>query len=43
MARPQLSALLIVTDTPAWPANPDWGARPGYDAIKLAAVNRRNV
>jgi S-methylmethionine-dependent homocysteine/selenocysteine methylase len=33
----------IVLDTPTWRANPDWGARLGYDADRLAAVNRRAV
>ena len=33
----------IVLDTPAWRANPDWGARLGYGAIDLAGVNRRSV
>jgi homocysteine S-methyltransferase len=33
----------IVLDTPTWRANLDWGARLGYDAIRLAAVNRRAI
>jgi len=33
----------FVLDTPTWRANPDWGARLGYDAVRLAAVNRRAV
>jgi S-methylmethionine-dependent homocysteine/selenocysteine methylase len=33
----------VVADTPTWRANLDWGARLGYDAIRLAAVNRRAV
>ena len=33
----------MVVDTPTWRANLDWGARLGYDAIRLAAVNRRAV
>jgi S-methylmethionine-dependent homocysteine/selenocysteine methylase len=33
----------IVVDTPTWRANLDWGARLGYDAIRLADVNRRAV
>jgi len=33
----------VVVDTPTWRANPDWGARLGYDAGRLAAVNRRAV
>jgi S-methylmethionine-dependent homocysteine/selenocysteine methylase len=33
----------FVLDTPTWRANLDWGARLGYDAVGLAAVNRRAV
>jgi S-methylmethionine-dependent homocysteine/selenocysteine methylase len=33
----------FVLDTPTWRANPAWGARLGYDAGRLAAVNRRSV
>jgi S-methylmethionine-dependent homocysteine/selenocysteine methylase len=33
----------IVLETPTWRANPDWGARLGYDAEALAEVNRRSV
>ncbi|HEX2565189.1 MAG TPA: homocysteine S-methyltransferase family protein [Acidimicrobiales bacterium] len=33
----------FVLDTPTWRANPDWGARLGYDAVGLAAVNHRAV
>ena len=33
----------FVLDTPTWRANLDWGARLGYDAPRLAAVNRRAV
>ena len=33
----------FVLDAPTWRANPDWGARLGYDAAALAAVNRRSV
>ena len=33
----------IVLDTPTWRANLDWGARLGYDPVRLAAVNRRAV
>ncbi len=33
----------IVVDTPTWRASLDWGARSGYDAISLAAINRRAV
>lgn len=35
--------LRFVIDTPTWRANPDWGARLGYGAAELAAVNRRSV
>src|ERR687886_738226 len=30
-------------DTPTWRANPDWGARLGYDAAALDRVNRDAV
>ena len=33
----------IVLDTPTWRASLDWGARLGYDAIRLAGVNHRAV
>src|SRR5687767_2069299 len=33
----------FVLDTPTWRANLDWGARLGYDAARLAAVNHRAV
>ena len=33
----------FVIDTPTWRASLDWGARLGYDALELAAVNRRAV
>jgi homocysteine S-methyltransferase len=33
----------MVLDTPTWRANLDWGARLGYDADRLAAVNRQAV
>lgn len=33
----------FVIDTPTWRASLDWGARLGYDAIGLAAINRRAV
>jgi S-methylmethionine-dependent homocysteine/selenocysteine methylase len=35
--------LPFVLDTPTWRANPDWGARLGYDLGRLAAVNRAAV
>ncbi len=33
----------FVLDTPTWRANLDWGARLGYDAVRLATVNHRAV
>lgn len=33
----------LVLDTATWRASLDWGARAGYDAIRLAAVNRRAI
>jgi S-methylmethionine-dependent homocysteine/selenocysteine methylase len=33
----------LVLETPTWRANPDWGARLGYDAAALADANRRSV
>jgi S-methylmethionine-dependent homocysteine/selenocysteine methylase len=33
----------FVLDTPTWRANLDWGARLGYDAIRLAGANHRAV
>ena len=33
----------FVLDTPTWRANLDRGARLGYDAVRLAAVNHRGV
>lgn len=30
----------IVLETPTWRANPDWGAKLGYDATRLARINR---
>ncbi len=33
----------IVLDTPTWRANPDWGARLGYDQPALADLNRDSV
>jgi S-methylmethionine-dependent homocysteine/selenocysteine methylase len=33
----------LVLETPTWRANPDWGARLGYDAAALADANRRAV
>lgn len=33
----------IVLETPTWRASADWGAKLGYDAARLAAVNRAAV
>ncbi len=33
----------FVIDTPTWRASIDWGARLGYDAVRLAEINRRAV
>jgi S-methylmethionine-dependent homocysteine/selenocysteine methylase len=33
----------MILDTPTWRANPDWGARLGFDADALAAVNSSAV
>jgi S-methylmethionine-dependent homocysteine/selenocysteine methylase len=33
----------FVLDTPTWRANLDWGARQGYDAVRLSRVNHRAV
>lgn len=33
----------FVLDTPTWRANPDWGAKLGYDADALKAVNARSI
>jgi S-methylmethionine-dependent homocysteine/selenocysteine methylase len=33
----------VVLDTPTWRASLDWGARLGYEADRLADVNRRAV
>ncbi|AWN43473.1 homocysteine S-methyltransferase family protein [Methylobacterium durans] len=33
----------MILDTPTWRANPDWGAKLGYDAVALAKVNRMAV
>ena len=35
--------LPFVLDTATWRANPDWGARIGYDSASLAAANRGAV
>jgi S-methylmethionine-dependent homocysteine/selenocysteine methylase len=33
----------IVLETPTWRASTDWGAKLGYDAARLAAVNRAAI
>jgi homocysteine S-methyltransferase len=33
----------VILEAPTWRANPDWGARLGYDAAALAAANRRAI
>ncbi|MGB7934761.1 MAG: homocysteine S-methyltransferase family protein, partial [Gammaproteobacteria bacterium] len=33
----------VVLEAPTWRANPDWGARLGYDADTLTDVNRRAI
>jgi homocysteine S-methyltransferase len=33
----------FVLDSPTWRANPDWGAKLGYDAAALRAINVRSV
>ena len=33
----------VVLDTPTWRASRDWGARLGYDAVRMAGVNRAGV
>jgi homocysteine S-methyltransferase len=33
----------FVLDSPTWRANPDWGARLGYDASALDAINVRSI
>jgi homocysteine S-methyltransferase len=39
----QSRELGLVLETPTWRANPDWGAKLGYDAEALAGANRRSV
>ena len=39
LATAQERGLPFVLDTATWRANPDWGARLGYDDDALAAVN----
>jgi homocysteine S-methyltransferase len=33
----------FVLDSPTWRANPDWGAKLGYDAAALKAINVRSI
>jgi homocysteine S-methyltransferase len=33
----------IVLESPTWRANPDWGAKLGYDAAALEDVNRKSI
>ncbi|NOJ50959.1 homocysteine S-methyltransferase family protein [Bradyrhizobium archetypum] len=33
----------FVLDSPTWRANPDWGAKLGYDATALKAINVRSI
>ena len=33
----------FVLDSATWRANPDWGARLGYDAVGLEAINRASI
>lgn len=33
----------IVLEAPTWRANPEWGAKLGYDAASLADMNRRAI
>jgi homocysteine S-methyltransferase len=33
----------LALDTPTWRASPEWGERLGYDADRLAEVNRKGV
>lgn len=33
----------MVLEAPTWRANPDWGARLGYDAAALATANRQAI
>ena len=41
MAREQRCGAVL--ETPTWRANPEWGARMGYDAASLVEVNRKAV
>jgi S-methylmethionine-dependent homocysteine/selenocysteine methylase len=33
----------FLLESPTWRANPDWGAKIGYDAAKLADINRDSI
>jgi homocysteine S-methyltransferase len=33
----------LVLEAPTWRANPDWAAKLGYDAVKLADANRKAI
>lgn len=33
----------LVLESPTWRANPDWGAKLGYDALALADANRKAI
>lgn len=33
----------LVLDTPTWRASLDWGARLGYDGLRMASINHRSV
>jgi homocysteine S-methyltransferase len=33
----------LVLESPTWRANPDWAAKLGYDAAKLAEANRKGI
>lgn len=33
----------LILESPTWRANPDWGAKLGYDAVALADVNRKAI
>jgi homocysteine S-methyltransferase len=42
-AMAQAHRLGLVLEAPTWRANPDWGARLGYDAAALADANRKAI
>ena len=33
----------FILESPTWRANPDWGAKLGYDRDRLAAINRAAI